>query len=183
MYDKGGVLTHGRLKENIDALAGDKLGLPDPRTLKSSGPVPAGGIDIRSFVFPAGRLLGGQRLSVDPDAARRRFGRGRPSPSQTTTPCRERPRPSRRGTGITACRAPCNRDSGIGYPLANGPVEFDSGQLGYGTGTSRTVTTGSQTPIRPRALFAGKKAGKRGTTYTYFCRIHPYMRGSIRVKK
>ena len=33
---------------------------------------------------------------------------------------------------ITSCKAPCNRGSGIGYPLANGPIKFDSGQLGYG---------------------------------------------------
>ena len=33
---------------------------------------------------------------------------------------------------ITACKAPCNRTTGIAYPLANGPVDFDSGNLGFG---------------------------------------------------
>ena len=33
---------------------------------------------------------------------------------------------------ITACRAPCNKGSGIGFPLANGRGLFDSGELGYG---------------------------------------------------
>ena len=32
---------------------------------------------------------------------------------------------------ITACRAPCNASAGIAYPLANGPVDFDSAELGF----------------------------------------------------
>ena len=75
---------------------------------------------------------------------------------------------------VTSCRAPCNRGSGIGYPLAGGPVKFDSGQLGYGTGTSSEVTTGTDTYTTPALTKPG--------TYTYFCRIHPSMRGAIRVK-
>ena len=39
MYDAGGILTHGRLPENIDTEAGDNLGLADPRKLKSKGKV------------------------------------------------------------------------------------------------------------------------------------------------
>ena len=75
---------------------------------------------------------------------------------------------------VTSCRAPCNRGSGIGYPLAQGPIKFDSGQLGYGTGLSTGVTTGSNVYTTPPLTKAGK-------TYTYFCRIHPFMRGSVRV--
>ena len=33
---------------------------------------------------------------------------------------------------ITSCKAPCNRTTGIAYPLANGRVDFDSGELGFG---------------------------------------------------
>ncbi|MDQ2675503.1 MAG: hypothetical protein M3Y34_01725, partial [Actinomycetota bacterium] len=71
---------------------------------------------------------------------------------------------------------PCNRGSGIGYPLANGPVKFDSGQLGFGTGGSAGVTTQTSDYKTPKLTKAGK-------TYTYFCRIHPFMRGSVRVKE
>ena len=39
MYDQGGILTHGRLPENEDTYAGDELGLPDPRDLKSEGKI------------------------------------------------------------------------------------------------------------------------------------------------
>jgi plastocyanin len=80
---------------------------------------------------------------------------------------------------VTSCKAPCNRGTGIGYPLANGPIKFDSGQLGFGTGTSSEVTTGSNEFTTPPLTSRGKKHGK---TYTYFCRIHPFMRGSVRVK-
>ena len=75
---------------------------------------------------------------------------------------------------ITSCKAPCNRGSGIGYPLADGPVKFDSGQLGYGSFLSQEVTTGSNEYETPELTDPG--------TYTYFCRIHPFMRGSLRVE-
>jgi plastocyanin len=75
---------------------------------------------------------------------------------------------------ITSCKTPCNRGSGIGYPLANGPIKFDSGQLGFGTGGSSEVTTGDDQYETPPLTDPG--------TYAYFCRIHPFMRGSIRVR-
>ena len=75
---------------------------------------------------------------------------------------------------ITSCKAPCNKGSGIGYPLADGPIKFDSGQLGYGTEFSSEVTTGSNEFTTPPLTDPG--------TYTYFCRIHPFMRGSVRVE-
>ena len=55
--------------------------------------------------------------------------------------------------------APCNQGSGIGYPLANGPIKFDSGQLGYGTGPSSEVTTGSNVYTTPPLTY--RPEGKR----------------------
>jgi plastocyanin len=74
---------------------------------------------------------------------------------------------------ITACAAPCNRSTGISYPLADGPVDFDSAELGYGP-TGFTAASNQGEWVTPKTLPAG--------TYTYFCRVHPYMRGSFRVK-
>ena len=74
---------------------------------------------------------------------------------------------------ITACKAPCNGSTGISYPLADGPVDFDSGELGYGP-TGLTAAANRSSWTTPANLPAG--------TYTYFCRIHPFMRGSFRVK-
>jgi plastocyanin len=73
---------------------------------------------------------------------------------------------------ITACRAPCDRDTGIAYPLANAPVDFDSGELGYGP-VGLTAAAGTDRWSTPRTLPTG--------TYTYFCRVHPFMRGGFRV--
>jgi hypothetical protein len=73
---------------------------------------------------------------------------------------------------VTACRAPCDLGAGISFPLANGPVEFDSGELGFGpvgfTPASNRDSWQTPTNLRPG-------------TYTYFCRIHPFMRGAFRV--
>ena len=80
---------------------------------------------------------------------------------------------SRSGTASPPAGRRATAGSGIGYPLARA-VKFDSGQLGYGTGTSSEVTTGSNVYTTPPLT-------KPGKTYTYFCRIHPFMRGSIRV--
>ena len=185
MYKQGGALTHRRLPENADTHARDDLKLADPRTLRSRGAPPAGGIDINSFVygsggfsavsgFPAGVMrppvvrTGGTLTFTNQDAL---FGQSEDEQVWHT---------------ITACRAPCNKGSGIGYPLANGPVDFDSGQLGFGTGLNSNVTIGSNSyTTPPMANLAQRRRGedfKRGTTYSYFCRLHPYMRGSFRVR-
>jgi plastocyanin len=75
---------------------------------------------------------------------------------------------------VTACRLPCNRSTGVSYPLANGPGQFDSAQLGYGPPglTAASDRVDWRTP-----------AGLRPGTYTYFCRVHPFMRGAFRVRR
>jgi plastocyanin len=174
MYKAGGILTHRRLPENIDRLANKNLGLPKPNKLPSGNPVDSSGIEISSFVYDQGG-----------------FSAVRDFPEKLMRPVTVKPggtvsftnldAPEGRAQteqvwhSITACKAPCNRDSGIGYPLADGPIDFDSGQLGYGTGTSTEVTAGTDEFTTPPLT-------KPGKTYTYFCRIHPFMRGSIRVK-
>ena len=69
---------------------------------------------------------------------------------------------------VTACQNPCSLNTGISYPLANGTGAYDSGQLGLGT-----PATGKLSWSTP----AGLKPG----TYTFFCRIHPFMRGVFRI--
>ena len=73
---------------------------------------------------------------------------------------------------ITACQAPCNLTTGVSYPIANGAGGFDSGQLGFGS-AGFTAFNNKQTWQTPPNLPVG--------TYTYFCRIHPFMRGAFRV--
>lgn len=190
MYKAGGILTHGRLKENIDAEARRDLRLPDPRKLSSRRKrVPRSGVDINSFVYSPGGYSAvpgfPTRLMRPPLVRSRGTVTFNNLDAQEGTPQTEQAWHS-----ITSCKAPCNRGSGIGYPLADGPVKFDSGQLGFGQGTSQEVTTGTESWTTPKLRPPGKKARKRarrrgfkpGKTFTYFCRIHPFMRGSVRVK-
>jgi hypothetical protein len=174
MYEQGGILTHGRLPENIDAKADKDLGLPDPRRLKSRGRVPKAGLEIDGFGYSLGgysAFRGFPQVPMRPPLIRP----GRRVPFTNLEAQLGMPDDEQAWHSITSCRAPCNRGPGIGYPLAAGPIKFDSGQLGYGTALSQEVTTGSNRYKTPPL----RKAGK---TYTYFCRIHPFMRGSVRTK-
>src|SRR5437763_17223356 len=68
---------------------------------------------------------------------------------------------------VTSCQDPCGLDTGISYPLANGPDNYDSTQLGVGTPASGNLKWSTPSKLAPG-------------TYTYFCRIHPFMRGAFR---
>jgi hypothetical protein len=69
---------------------------------------------------------------------------------------------------VTSCENPCNLNYGIAYPLARGTASFDSGQLGVGI-----PGVGRLTWRTPGNLPPG--------TYTFYCRIHPWMRGVFRI--
>jgi hypothetical protein len=69
---------------------------------------------------------------------------------------------------ITSCQNPCGLNTGISYPLANGSGSFDSGQLGPASPAVGTIDWSTPTNLKPG-------------TYTYFCRIHPFMRGVFRI--
>jgi plastocyanin len=156
-----GVLTHGHLAEN-DNHGGRGTIYPDAR--KAANGPQTSTVDIRGFQFrpgDLGQLYDGGKVPVVPQGQSLTFV------NQDDT--------SIEWHSITTCRAPCNRSTGISYPLANGgpAVQFDSGQLGYGPkGLSPAANTVEfQTPSN---LPQG--------TYTYFCRIHPFMRGAFRVQ-
>jgi plastocyanin len=174
MYDEGGILSHGRLPENIDKKARKDLNIPDPRKLRSKGRrIGPNGIEIDGF----GYSLGGYSAFRGFPTNLMRPPKIKPGQSVTFTNFDALPEMSDNEQAwhtVTSCSAPCNQGPGIGYPLARGKTKFDSGQLGYGSFTSSEVTTGSNVYTTPPLTQPGK-------TYTYFCRIHPYMRGSVRV--
>jgi plastocyanin len=155
--DVGGHLTHGHLAEN-DNHGGDKVETVSPDGLATTG-APAGNVSIADFTYGAGDLTlkvpqpipviaPGQSITFD-------------NADQTAT--------APIWHTITACKEPCDRATGIAYPLADSDVQFDSGQLGLGG----PPTSGTVTWSTPGNLPSG--------TYTYFCRIHPFMRGAFRV--
>jgi hypothetical protein len=155
--NRPGRVTHGHLSEN-DNHGGERTGLPDPRTLPD-GPENPGFVDLVDFKYQLGDLS-----LPDP-------GRNPPviRPGQTLTFRDAGDDAKRIYHSITSCKPPCNRRTGIAYPLADADVQFESGTLG-----SRMPATGSLQWTTPGNLDPG--------TYTYFCRIHPFMRGAFRVK-
>jgi plastocyanin len=154
-----GAITHGHLPE-ANNHGGAATGLPDPTTLPT-GQTLFSTVGIAGFRYLTGDLTLPGALADPP-----RFVQGQPISFSNLDP----------GAAvfhtITACRLPCNGSTGISYPLANGTVEFDSGELGYGPpGLTAAGNRASWTV--PGTLAPG--------TYTYFCRIHPFMRGAFRV--
>ncbi|MBV9194561.1 MAG: hypothetical protein JO168_10500 [Solirubrobacterales bacterium] len=69
---------------------------------------------------------------------------------------------------VTSCAGPCRLNYGIAYPLSNGAGDYDSGELGIGTPGVGRVSWSTPTTLGPG-------------TYTYYCRIHPWMRGVFRI--
>jgi plastocyanin len=156
--DWHGIITHGHLAEN-DNHGGGAFGLPDARRMLSG--TSSARVDIRNFVYGRGDLSLTGRDGRPPVVRAGRSLTFRNLDSSRTI-----------YHTITACKAPCNRATGIAYPLADAKVQFDSGELGFGPSFA-TAAANRQTWKTPKNLKAG--------TYNYFCRIHPFMRGSFRV--
>jgi plastocyanin len=164
--DRTGVLTHGHLDENRNH-GGAPTYLPDPRKLQ--GIAPSNPIGITDYRYQQGDLAGIGNAKKLPrvHAGQSLTFKNNDANTQPYT-----------FHSITDCEAPCNRSTGIAYPIADGPKSFDSGQLGfnrppYSLGNAPAV--GTDTWKTPKNLKPG--------TYTYFCRVHPFMRGAFRVVK
>jgi plastocyanin len=161
---KRGVLTHGHLTEN-NHHGGKPSGLPNPLDLPD-GPTPDGPIEIRDYQYSRGDLYASGKARRPPTI---HAGQSLTFDNRDAAPA------TNTFHTITSCRAPCNRSTGIAYPIANAPVRFDSAQLGvnykgFGAPASGRLTWQTSARLRPG-------------TYTFFCRIHPFMRGSFRVVK
>jgi plastocyanin len=154
--DNSGILTHGHLPEN-DVHGGGRSGLPDVRDMLNGRPA-GGPIRITNFIYGRGDLNAGGRIPTVKRGHSLTFFNADDARTIWHT--------------ITSCKAPCTGTTGIAYPLANGKGQFDSGELGTGSRNFSPVT-GKVTWKTPKRLAVG--------TYTYFCRVHPFMRGAFRV--
>jgi hypothetical protein len=84
---------------------------------------------------------------------------------------------------VTACAFPCLGKTGAAFPVPDGKtssgrkLDFDSSELGIGApyvgATSQKLNW--DLPVTAQGGF------KPGETVTYFCRIHPFMRGAFEV--
>jgi hypothetical protein len=199
--DQTDYLTHGRLPENIDPAATQKVNSVYANSIRlRPGPL-VSKVTIRNFAFSQGDLTSPGKRGLPPTVTQGK---------SLTFVNKDNPLTIRFHT-ITACKAPCNRGSGIGFPLADGAGLFDSGELGYGATTNLSaVQPGADNGIPisavkdvptakancgdlPNGFVRTLNAGCVGTvtwktpknlrpgTYTYFCRVHPFMRGAFKV--
>ena len=163
--DTRGVLNHGHLAENEDyggetGKNGSKLVGPDP-TKMADGPFGGGPFTIADYSYGQGdfRLPGSL---------------GRPpvvkEGQSFTFKLSDYDIDKEVWHSLTSCKAPCNKSTGISYPIPDGDFQFESGQMGPGL----EPTVGYTEWSTPKDLPKG--------THTFFCRIHPLMRGAIRVK-
>jgi plastocyanin len=159
--DPAGELTHGHLPEN-DHHGGKAITYPDARRAAAGATTTQ--VRIKDYQFRPGDLGLLYNKDVVPVV-----------PRGSSLSFVNQDDPNVEWHSITTCRTPCNRQTGISYPLANGAAgtQFDSGQLGFGP------VGGS--PAANRLTWKTPSNLKQGT-YTYFCRIHPFMRGAFRVR-
>jgi plastocyanin len=151
--------SHGHLPEN-DNFGGRNTGIPNPTRLPS-GTMPDGGVvPISNYRYRFGDLLGAGAQRNPPTV-----------PAGSSLEFVNKDAGGNVFHTVTGCKAPCNRTTGIGYPLANGRI-FDSGNLGFGP-EGFTAASGRDSWKTPANLQPG--------TYAYLCRVHPFMRGAFRV--
>jgi len=160
--DTTGILTHGHLPENNNH-GGDPFPLPDARKLLDGFQTTS--VGIKDFIYGRGDLTGSGKAGRPPVVT---AGQSLTFTNFDATP--DTAYSQEAYHTITACKAPCNRGTGVAYPIADGSGRFDSKELGYVTPGANTNTWSTPTNLKPG-------------TYTYFCRIHPFMRGAFRVKK
>jgi plastocyanin len=156
------VLTHTHLSEN-DNHGGDPTGAPNPLSLPSV-PAPNNTVGIQSFAYQGVPSAGPSVPTIEPGQA-------------LTFRSYDAVASVNAFHTITGCREPCTGTTGIAYPIANGPVTFDSGELGF-NGNQGSF---GNAPAADRDTWQTPKDLPTGT-YAYFCRIHPFMRGAFRVE-
>ena len=158
-----GVVTHGHYAEN-----GNHSG-PGGNWTGSPGP-PTNQVAIADFQYDPGDLsqrntIGVPKVKLGTDL---RFLNAEASSIYHT---------------VTSCAFPCLGPTGSAFPLSDGKtsigrkVDFDSSELGIGApyvgATSQKVEW--DLPVTAQSGF------KPGEKVTYFCRIHPFMRGVFQV--
>ena len=175
MYDAGGILTHGRLDENIDYKASKNLKLPDPRELKAARAGSRGGESASTASATRGgysAIRGFPQALMRPPAIK---------PGETVTFTNHdalSAMPDEEQAWHSDHLLPGSLQQGLGDRLSAGP-RADRVRLRPARLRHRHQHRGDHRLER----LTTPPLTKPGKTYTYFCRIHPFMRGSIRVRE
>lgn len=156
-----GVLNHGQLEENNDHGGTGPVVGPDPTKLPS-GLITSGPLMIGGYTYGPGDFRIPGSIGRPPVVEKG---------EQITFQLGSSDQANEIWHSLTSCKSPCNKSTGISYPIPDGEFQFDSGQLGVGG----APTVDRSTWATPRNMPVG--------THTFFCRIHPLMRGAVRVVK
>ncbi|HEX4718593.1 MAG TPA: hypothetical protein VH300_08685 [Thermoleophilaceae bacterium] len=158
-----GTVTHGHLAEN------DHHGGTHARPLPTKlGPV-TNRISIKDFIYKPGDLSSPGGIPQVRADQRLTFFNGDDKDWIWHT--------------ITTCAKPCTAETGIAYPLANAMPTIDSLEMGNAPPLG-FYTRAEPVSGKVRFSLTPDKSGlKVGQTVTYFCRIHPFMRGAFKVVK
>jgi hypothetical protein len=159
-----GHVTHGHLPEN------DHHGGESVKPLQAQNGAVTSRIDISNFTYSPGDISGASGPQTLPLV-------------RADSPLTFSNSDSLAGIwhSVTTCQAPCTGTAGISYPLADSLPPLDTTELGWAPtpppidGTQAASQQVSSTII-PRRLGL-----QPGAVYTYFCRIHPFMRGAFKV--
>jgi hypothetical protein len=173
-----GQVTHGALPENSNTAAPCTKALCPPLTNKA-GP-------MVSNIYAAGFTYGQADFGVIDSTGIPRVARGKPLTFWNLDAA------SKVYHTFTACRYPCTGPTAVDYPLADGgngnpddPMNFESMELGYGMlfEPAKSQLGGSE-PYDSTWMENGVQwtfTPTRDGVYTFFCRIHPGMRGVFKV--
>ena len=164
LCDKGFV-THGHMKEN-----GNHAGAAGTWNARTGTPMGPEGVTIADFLYLPGDFstMSMSGVPTVPLGSKVRFTNTDGHVIYHT---------------VTSCGFPCLGPTSASFPLADGetsagrPVEFDSAQLGIGPpaiGPAKNELTWDL-PV------TAEEGYKPGEVVTYFCRIHPSMRGAFEV--
>ena len=123
MYDEGGILTHRRLRENIDVASEQEPQPPGPAQAAQQGAAGArrAGSGSTDFLYSPRWLLGGQGLPEVPDAPAGGQARRRRVTFTNLDALAGSPDNEQVWHSITSCQAPCNRGPGDRLPARQRP--------------------------------------------------------------
>ena len=159
--DNQRVLNHGHLSENEDYGGEQPVVGPDPRNLPD-GQFGPGPLTISDYIYNGADFRLPGALGRPPVVNQGQSFTFKMSNYDIENEVWH---------SLTSCKAPCNKSTGISYPIPDGEFQFESGQMGP---PNLPPTVGYTEWSTPANLPKG--------THTFFCRIHPLMRGAIRVK-
>jgi len=164
LCDKGAV-THGHMTEN-----GNYGGASGKWAAASAGQ--ATNVNIADFLYVPGDLSTRTSMGIPsvPLGSKLRFNNVEGGSIFHT---------------ITSCKFPCLGQTGAAFPLADGEtsqrrqLDFDSSELGFGL----PAVGPTKQELDYELPVTADKGFKPGEVVTYFCRVHPFMRGAFEVEK